>query len=78
MCHSWGVFAPRECGVLGMPCWLQPRLTMALTTLPMYTGSLRREQSWFWSRRCLGFMSSMLRQMAKISSSNWWRAGRKR
>lgn len=68
---------PRDRGVLGTPCWGHPGLTMALTTLPMYTGSLRREQSLLWSRRCLGFMSSMLRQMAKMSSSNWCRAGRK-
>lgn len=72
-----GCLHPRECGVLGPPCRVQPGLTMALTTLPMYTGSLRREQSRFWSLRCLGFMSSMLRQMAKTSSSNWCRAGRK-
>lgn len=52
-------------------------LTMALTTLPMYAGSSRREQSLFWSLRNLGFVSSSLRQMDKISSSNWCRAGRK-
>lgn len=50
---------------------------MALTTLPMYTGSLWREQSLFWSLRNLGFVSSRLRQMDKMSSSNWCRAGRK-
>lgn len=42
-----GCLDPRECGVLVTPCQLHPGLTMALTTLPMYTGSLRREQSRF-------------------------------
>lgn len=80
-----GVCIPGDMGCWG--AWRHPAgcaggrcptgLTMALTTLPMYTGSLRREQSRFWSLRNLGFVSRSLRQMDKMSSSNWCRGGRK-